>query len=51
VIFAGRFAVSILRGAPSHPGRDLVSTDLRHSEGPPAVRFPVKITSDGSMQL
>jgi lactoylglutathione lyase len=50
VIFTGRFAVGTALDAPRPVLRDLVSTGWRHSEGLPTVRFPVKITSDRSMQ-
>jgi hypothetical protein len=50
VIFAGRFAVVTAAGAPAPVRCGLVSTGWWHSEGLLAVRFPVKITSDHSMQ-
>jgi hypothetical protein len=50
VIFAGRFAVDTPPTAPTPVQRDPVGAGRRHLEGVPAVRFPVKIASDGSMQ-
>jgi hypothetical protein len=50
VIFAGRFAAGTALRAPRPILWKLVSTGWRHSERLPAVRFPVKITSDRSMQ-